>query len=150
MSSTRSLTTAMTLYICPPRSSCRTPSKTAIWSAAEAASAPRSSLICPASRRSTPCRRTMSAPSAATASSLPTAATAAALICPRRTAPSAARACGATASISRSRLSLASPATKRRPISTLTSPVNTREMHMRIQKLCLVRAIHLEREHTQV
>lgn len=39
---------------------------------------------------------------------------------------------------------------QRNRISTLTSPVNTREMHMRIQKLCLVRAIHLEREHTQV
>ena len=47
---------------------------------------------CQVSRRSTPSRRTTSAPSASTRSSSPTAATAAARTCPKRTAPNAARA----------------------------------------------------------
>ena len=123
---TPSSTTSTTSSTCRPRSSCRTRWKTATSSARGEASARPSWPICPASPRSTPCRRTTSAPSAAIVSSSPTAATAAARTCPRRTAPTAARACAATASISPSRPSSASPATRRPPISTSTSPASTR------------------------
>ena len=75
----------------------------------------RSSLICPASRRSTPAAA-LCLPQGATASSLPTAATGCgALIC-REGLPRVWHAHAATASISSVRdLPLASPATKKTP-----------------------------------
>ena len=64
---------------------------TAIWLAHEAPSARRWWPICPALRRSTPCRPTTAVLSAKTANSFWTAATAAARICRIRFVPSAAR-----------------------------------------------------------
>lgn len=90
---------------------------TAIWSAAEAASARRSWHISPASRRSTPSRRTMSARSASIRILIPARALAAARICRTRCARSAARSCARTALTSRLRPSSASAAIKC-PIST--------------------------------
>ena len=63
----------------------------AIWLAPEAPSARRWWLICPALRRSTPCRPTTAAPSARTVNSSWTAATAAARICRIRFVPFAVR-----------------------------------------------------------
>ncbi len=80
-------------------------------------SARRSWPISPASRRSTPCRRTTAAPSASTASSSPTAAWLTAPTCRISKLPVCGEAASRTATTSRLRPSSASAATRSR-IST--------------------------------